>query len=138
MWENLSPADIERAKGELKVQRDAILQRHAAELLALDTDQSELDTLDRLITAFLQTRDGAATEPAPEPAPAPEPPPAAAEQEAAPDEPPPIADPPAAEPPAPPAISATVEKPLPPRQATRRDYAGTNFDTFSKAVSKLL
>jgi hypothetical protein len=138
MWENLSPADIERAKGELKVQRDAILQRHAAELLALDTDQSELDTLDRLITAFLQTRDGAATEPAPEPAPAPEPPPAAAEQEAAPDEPPPIADPPAAEPPAPPAISATGEKPLPPRQATRRDYAGTNFDTFSKAVSKLL
>jgi hypothetical protein len=134
MWDNLSPADIERAKGQLKLQRDAILQRHAEELSALDADQNEIDALDRLITAFLEGR-----EHAPAAAPEPEPVPTLDEKTAAPAEPAPPAE---VAPPAPaasPAQTNTVsEKPLPPRQATRRDYTGTNFDTFSKAVSKLL
>ena len=128
MWDNLSPADIERAKELLTLQRDAVLKRHAEELSILDTDQNEIETLDQLIAAFLQSREPAHSQPAPA-----------------------VAAATAAEPPAPPPLPPpTLPSPLPPtgnagdrpaaaaRQPNRRDYSGTNFDTFSKAVSKLL
>jgi len=122
MWDNLSPADIERAKEQLTLQRDAILKRHAEELSILDADQNEIETLDQLIAAFVQGRDPANSQPTPEPvvaaATVPEPP--------APALPPPL-----------PPTSNTGERPPAARQP-RRDYSGTNFDTFSKAVSKLL
>jgi hypothetical protein len=126
MWDNLSPADIERAKEQLTLQRDAVLKRHAEELSVLDADQNEIETLDQLIAAFLQSREPANSQPAPEPAVA------------------------AATAPEPPPLPPTLPSPLPPtgntgdrpaaaaRQPNRRDYSGTNFDTFSKAVSKLL
>jgi hypothetical protein len=130
MWENLSLADIERAKEQLKLQRDEILKRHAEELGVLDTDQSEIDTLDQLIGAFWERREGAVTSPPPEPAVA---------EIAAPPEVPPVEAALAPPAPAPAPLHHAGDKPaVVIRQPARRDYSGTNFDTFSKAVSKLL
>ena len=38
MWEQLTPADIERAKQRLTAQRTETLSRHVEELKALDAD----------------------------------------------------------------------------------------------------
>lgn len=52
VWDQLTPDHIEQAKRELGRRRAEILARHAEELRALDTDQDEIDTLDRAIEAF--------------------------------------------------------------------------------------
>ena len=52
MWEQLTPADIERAKQRLAAQRTETLSRHAEELKALDADQAEMETFERLVAAF--------------------------------------------------------------------------------------
>jgi hypothetical protein len=52
MWEQLTPADIERAKRHLALERNAMLSRHAAELKELDTQQDQIDELERLVAAF--------------------------------------------------------------------------------------
>ena len=52
MWEQLTPADIERAKQRLAAQRTETLSRHAEELKALDADQAEIETFERLVAAF--------------------------------------------------------------------------------------
>jgi len=53
MWEQLTPANIERAKQRLAAQRTETLSRHAGELKALDADQAEMETFERLVAAFV-------------------------------------------------------------------------------------
>jgi hypothetical protein len=52
MWDQLTPADIERVKQRLATERIETLTRHAEELKALDADQAEIETFDRLVAAF--------------------------------------------------------------------------------------
>jgi len=52
MWDQLSQADLEAAKEQLKSRREEMLRRHAEELDALEGDQAEIETLDQLIDAF--------------------------------------------------------------------------------------
>jgi len=53
MWEQLRPADIERAKRQLAIQRGETLKRHAEELKTLDADEAEIQTFERLVAAFV-------------------------------------------------------------------------------------
>jgi hypothetical protein len=54
MWKQLTPADIERVKHRLAVSRAETLSRHAEELKALDAQQDEVESLERLLTTFAQ------------------------------------------------------------------------------------
>src|SRR5260370_36678074 len=54
MWEQLTPADIQRVKHRLALERAAILSRHAAELKTLDTQQDELEKFERIVEAFAE------------------------------------------------------------------------------------
>ena len=54
MWTELTRADIERARGELKARRSEMLTRHAAELTALDVDEAELTILEEAIDALVR------------------------------------------------------------------------------------
>jgi hypothetical protein len=53
MWEQLTPADIERVKQRLATERIETLSRHAEELKAVDADQAEIETFERLVAAFV-------------------------------------------------------------------------------------
>ena len=53
MWE-LKRTDLERVKQRLLALRAITLQRHAAEINQLDTDQAEIETLERLASAVAQ------------------------------------------------------------------------------------
>jgi hypothetical protein len=52
MWDKLTAADFERIKRGLATRRSEILARHAEELRALETEQSEIDTIEQAIAAF--------------------------------------------------------------------------------------
>ena len=52
MWEQLTPADIQRVKQRLAAQRIATLTRHMEELKSLDGDRAEIETFERLVAAF--------------------------------------------------------------------------------------
>jgi hypothetical protein len=52
MWEQLTPADIQRAKARAAALRCETLNRHVEELRILDADEAEIGALERLITAF--------------------------------------------------------------------------------------
>jgi hypothetical protein len=52
MWEQLTPADIERVKHRMVALRGEILKRHAEELQALDAEATEIATFERLVMAF--------------------------------------------------------------------------------------
>jgi len=54
MWENLTPADLDRVRHELARERGAMLSRHAAELKDLDARCDELEKFNRLIGAFTE------------------------------------------------------------------------------------
>jgi hypothetical protein len=54
MWENLTPADLDRVKHELARERAATLIRHAAEVQQLDARYNEVETLNQLINAFAE------------------------------------------------------------------------------------
>jgi hypothetical protein len=51
-WEQLTPADIERAMSEIDVRRADTIARHTAELNALDAELAELDNLEEAIEVF--------------------------------------------------------------------------------------
>ena len=53
MWEQLRPADIERAKRQLTIERGETLKRHAEELKKLDADEAEIQTVERLVASFV-------------------------------------------------------------------------------------
>ena len=126
MWDRLKPTDIEQAKQALQARRAEILRRQQQELDGLDSDQAEIDSLDRLADRFLRKYRRAA-EPAPARAPAPA---------AAPVPPPRVAA--KAAPPAMPQFSGKTKTPPAEVIAARRegDRGDTNFDVFSRAVSK--
>jgi hypothetical protein len=52
MWDNLTPADLDRARHELALERGAMLRRHAAELRDLDVRYDQVEQLNQLIGAF--------------------------------------------------------------------------------------
>ena len=54
MWENLTPADLDRVKHELARERGAMLSRHAAEVQELDARYDKVEKLNRLIGAFTE------------------------------------------------------------------------------------
>lgn len=54
MWENLTPADLDRARHELALERGSMLSRHAAELKELDGRYDEIENLNQLINAFAE------------------------------------------------------------------------------------
>ncbi len=116
MWDLLKQSDIEQAKQDVKVRRDEILKRHAEELKALDADEGEIETLDRLAEAFARKFKQA---PEATPEPAPEAAEARAKNGNASDKPAPEAR-----------VMRHKESPEP-------DHPGaTNFDKFTRALSK--
>lgn len=52
MWEQLTPADIERAKTRAAALRSETLAKHAEELRKLEVEEAEIDTLERLLASF--------------------------------------------------------------------------------------
>jgi hypothetical protein len=54
MWENLTPADLDRVRHELARERGAMVSRHAAELKELDARYDEIEKLSQLISAFAE------------------------------------------------------------------------------------
>jgi len=54
MWENLTPADLDRVRHELARERGAMQSRHAAELKELDLRYDEIEKLNQLISAFAE------------------------------------------------------------------------------------
>jgi hypothetical protein len=54
LWQQLTPADIERARAELALRRAEMLARHAEELNALEADYEQLDALELAIVDFLR------------------------------------------------------------------------------------
>jgi hypothetical protein len=107
MWNVLKPTDIVQAKRDLELCRAATLQRQAEEIEKLEADQAEIDELRRLAASFFSKFKKAATASAPPPVAL-----AAARD--------PVRSKPAFEP-----VRAE------PRKGPR-----TNFDTFSRAVSR--
>jgi hypothetical protein len=51
-WDRLTAADIDQAKRAVAQRRSEMLARHAEELKALDTEQTEIDAFERAIGAF--------------------------------------------------------------------------------------
>lgn len=63
VWDQLTPADIQRALAAIGDRRTEMLARHAEELKSLETEQAELEGLEKAIDAFvrrLSKTDGAA------------------------------------------------------------------------------
>jgi hypothetical protein len=54
MWTELTRADIERVKQGLQARRSDMLVRHAAELAALDVEETELTVLGEVIDALVR------------------------------------------------------------------------------------
>jgi len=54
MWTELTRADIERVKQQLQARRSDMLARHAAELAALEGEQTELTVLEEAIDALVR------------------------------------------------------------------------------------
>jgi hypothetical protein len=52
MWNLLQRTDLDQAQRELISRRAEILRRHAEELARLEADESDLEALDRLASAF--------------------------------------------------------------------------------------
>ena len=123
MWEKLTQADIEQANQQLKRQRQEMLTRQAEEMQSLQAEENEITALEQLLAAFagkFKNRAAAMT-----------PPPADDKKEPAAV---PVADPKETIAPA-----ATIPERNPDERAstTKRNYAQSNFDTFTRALSKL-
>jgi len=54
MWDELTSADVERVKRGVATRRAEMLARHAHELKALETERSEIDTIEKAIALFTQ------------------------------------------------------------------------------------
>jgi hypothetical protein len=72
MWEQLTPADIQRARARAAALRCEMLNRHAEELRTLDANAAEIEALERLIIVFSERYLNAATESGSAPAGTPE------------------------------------------------------------------
>jgi hypothetical protein len=54
VWDRLTPGDIARATNALGMRRAAALARHAKELKELNAEQTQIDSLEEAITAFVR------------------------------------------------------------------------------------
>jgi hypothetical protein len=54
MWTELTRADIERVKQQLQTRRSDMVARHAAELAALDAEETELTVLEEAIDSLVR------------------------------------------------------------------------------------
>jgi hypothetical protein len=54
MWERLTPADLDHARNRLATSRAEMLRRHAEELRALDAQQDDIETVERVVARFAQ------------------------------------------------------------------------------------
>ena len=140
MWRTIKRADLDRVRDELSLRREALLKRHAEELAGLASDQANLEMLDRLAGVFARrfAAAGAAADPegahVPQAIAPPEPPQPLAQSK-------PVALPkelPARKPPPLPSRERPVPDKTPPKYPLpeKRKLSGTNFEIFSRAVSK--
>lgn len=53
MWTELTRADVKRVKQQLQTRRSDMLARHAAELAALDAEETELTVLEEAIEVLV-------------------------------------------------------------------------------------
>ena len=114
MWDNLTRTDLEHVRDELKRRRAEMLTRQAAELSGLDAERVGVETLERLVDAFAQ-KFKKATMPAPEAT-------ITTQREAR---------------EAAPLSHHRSQKPPPvTRNPPKRDYGQSNFETFSRALSR--
>lgn len=112
MWDVLKPTDLENAQRQLTERRADLLQRQAEEMATLQADEADLEALDRLAAAFSTKFKKAA---------------------------PPPALPPEVPVGKKPDLPPIQHQPIPPRPSARsekRNLSGTNFEVFSRAVSK--
>jgi hypothetical protein len=112
MWDRLKQSDLAEAKQQLRRRVDETLRRHAEEIRGLDNDVAEVEVLNRLVDAFSEKFGTAPAAPMAA-AKGPE----AAASGNAPDRP------------------ASRSRQAEPEQE-RRAGARTNFDAFTRAVSK--
>ena len=63
MWQNLTRADIERAKQELKLRHEQMLARHAEEIRNADAERAEVETLAQMAADFAEKFKKAMTSP---------------------------------------------------------------------------
>ena len=54
MLKSLTPTDIEQIKHDMNRRRAEALSRHAAEIMSLDSDQSEVEAFERSLDAFMK------------------------------------------------------------------------------------
>ena len=62
MWEKLTPNDLLVARQQIGQRREELLRKHAEELASIQAEQTELETLQRLIGVFAEKFMSAATE----------------------------------------------------------------------------
>jgi len=110
MWDVLKPTDLEKVQRQLQERRADLLRRQAEELATLQADAADLEALDRLATAFSAKFKKAA---------APAPPEIPVSKKAD-----------------PPPIQHQQVAPRPQPRPEKRNLSGTNFEVFSRAVSK--
>jgi hypothetical protein len=117
MWDVLKPADIDEAQQQLNERRAALLVRQAEELARLQADEADLEALDRLAAAF-SSKFAKATAPAAPVIPV-------SHKSDHKSDLPPIQH------------QAVSPRPHPrPSHAEKGSLSGTNFEVFSRAVSK--
>lgn len=110
MWDVLKPTDLEKAQRQLTERRADLLRRHAEELATLQAAETDLETLDRLAAAFSSKFKKVAPAPPPEK--------------------------PVSKKPDLPPIQHQPVAPRPQPRPEKRSLSGTNFEVFSRAVSK--
>src|ERR1700731_4722372 len=113
MWDRLKQSDLVEAKQQLRQRVDETRQRHAEEIRGLDNDVAEVETLNRLVDAFSEKFGTAPAAPAA----------AAKGNEAA-------ARGNAGE------RASSRGRQAEPEPEERRGGARTNFDAFTRAVTK--
>ena len=111
MWDVLKPTDIAEAQRQLHERRAETLRRQADELAVLEADKADLEALDRLAAAFSSKFKKAAAPVAPAVG--------------------------VSKKPGPSVIQHQPVSPRPnSRNSEKRNLSGTNFEVFSRAVSK--
>jgi hypothetical protein len=112
MWNVLKPTDIDEAQRQLGARRAELLRRHAEEMAHLEADQVDLEALDRLAAMFA-TKFKKTLPPVPTFATGKK------------------VDAPATRP------QPVTHRPQPrASHSDKRNLSGTNFEVFSRAVSK--
>ena len=54
MWEQITKADIQRARAQLSLRRDETLRRHAEELAGLDAQLQDIERFEQVVAAFVE------------------------------------------------------------------------------------